>query len=50
MSENFKKPSLGVSLAIVLFLFVSFAAQIIMIGEPDVHMTLIFATVFAVVL
>ena len=37
MSENFKKPSLGVSLAIVLFLFVSFAAQIIMVGEPDVE-------------
>lgn len=50
MSENFKKPSLGISLAIVLFLFLSFAAQIITIGSPDVHMTLIFASVFAIVL
>lgn len=50
MNEDFKKPSLGISLAIVLFLFISFAAQIITIGSPDVHMTLIFAAVFAIVM
>lgn len=50
MDENLKKPSLGVSLAIVLFLFISFAAQLIAVGTPDVHMTLIFASVFAVVM
>lgn len=50
MEENLKKPSLGVSLAIVLFLFISFAAQLIAVGTPDVHMTLIFASVFAVVM
>lgn len=50
MEQNFKKPSLGISLAIVLFLFISFAVQIITVGTPDVHMTLIFASVFAIVL
>lgn len=48
MEKSFKKPSLGVSIAIVLFLFISFAVQIIVVGSPDVHMTLIFASVFAV--
>lgn len=50
MEDNMKKPSLGVSLAIILFLFGSFAVQLVTVGTPDVHMTLIFATVFAVVL
>ncbi|WP_312092190.1 Na+/H+ antiporter NhaC [Aminipila sp.] len=50
MEENLKKPSLGVSLAIVLFLFGCFVWQLITVGSPDVHMTLIFATVFAVVM
>ncbi|MBN7773805.1 Na+/H+ antiporter NhaC [Clostridium aminobutyricum] len=50
MDENLKKPSLGVSLAIVLFLFGSFILQLVIVGTPDVHMTLIFATVFAVVM
>ncbi len=50
MEENMKKPSLGVALAIILFLFGSFAVQLVTIGTPDVHMTLIFSTVFAVVM
>lgn len=48
--ENIKSPSLGVSLLIVLFLVVCFALQLILVGEPDVHMTLIFASVFAVIM
>lgn len=50
MEENFKKPSLGVSLAIVLFLFGCFVWQLVVKGTPDVHMTLILATVFAVLM
>lgn len=50
MEGNLKKPSLGVALAIILFLFISFAVQLIVAGSPDVHMTLIFASVFAVVM
>lgn len=42
-----KAPSLGLSLLIVLFLAVSFVAQLVVKGEPDVHMTLAFSAVFA---
>lgn len=45
-----KKPSLAISLAIVIFFAACFIAQVAIWGEPDVHMTLIFASVFAVVL
>ncbi len=44
------KPGLGVSIAIVLFLVIAFVIQVVRTGSPDVHMTLIFASVFAVVL
>ncbi|WP_164914458.1 Na+/H+ antiporter NhaC [Aminipila luticellarii] len=50
MDQNFKKPSLAISLIIVLFLFGSFAVQLVTTGAPDVHMTLIFSAAFAVVL
>ena len=44
------KPGLGVSIAIVLFLIIAFIIQVVKSGSPDVHMTLIFASAFAVVL
>lgn len=43
-----KKPSFGISLLIIVFLFVIIGAQIIAVGEPDIHMTLVFAITFAV--
>ncbi len=49
-SSETPKPGLAVSLAIVLFLVICFVIQVVQTGNPDVHMTLIFATVFAVVL
>ncbi|AAL94846.1 Na+/H+ antiporter NhaC [Fusobacterium nucleatum subsp. nucleatum ATCC 25586] len=44
---NVKQPSLWLCLSIVLFLIVSFLLQLIIKGEPDVHMTLFFASIFA---
>ena len=44
---NVKQPALWLCLSIVLFLIVSFLLQLIVKGEPDVHMTLFFASVFA---
>lgn len=48
--KNLKQPSLVISLIIVLFLAVCFVVQLITVGEPDVHMTLVFAAVVAVLL
>lgn len=45
--SNVKQPSLWLCLSIVLFLIISFLLQLIVKGEPDVHMTLFFASVFA---
>ena len=44
---NVKQPSLWLCLSIVLFLIISFLLQLLIKGEPDVHMTLFFASVFA---
>ncbi len=44
-----KQPSLLLSISIVLFLAASFVAQLVVVGEPDVHMTLVFASVFATI-
>ncbi len=48
MGKDFKKPSLGVCISIILFLGISFLLQLIIKGEPDTHMTLFFSSVFAV--
>lgn len=50
MGSGNTKPSLWVSLSIVLFLFGCFAWQLYATGSPDVHMTLIFASFFAVIM
>lgn len=44
------QPPLWVCIVIVLFLVVAFAAQLIAVGSPNVHMTLAFASVFAVLM
>ncbi|MDO5301457.1 MAG: Na+/H+ antiporter NhaC [Tissierellia bacterium] len=48
-NENVNRPSLASAVSIVLFLVFSFIAQLVIKGEPDIHMTLIFAAVFATV-
>ncbi len=44
------KPSFGVAILIILFLFAVIVAQILVVGSPDIHMTLVFSIAFAVVL
>jgi len=50
MESNFKKPSFSISLLIVAFLFVIIIAQVVVVGGPDIHMTLVFSIAFAVLL
>lgn len=50
LKNESKTPSFGVSLTIVIFLFAVIGVQLIMVGEPDIHMTLVFATAFAAVI
>jgi NhaC family Na+:H+ antiporter len=50
MSTNFKKPSFGTAVSIVLFLFVIIIGQIVFAGGPDIHMTLVFSITFATLL
>lgn len=48
--KDLKQPSLVVSIIIVLFLAACFLIQLLTVGEPDVHMTLVFAAVVAIIL
>lgn len=48
MKNEERKPALWLCLVIILFLIVSFLLQLIVKGEPDVHMTLFFSASFAV--
>lgn len=41
------KPSFGIALLIVIFLFALLVIQVLQLGGPDIHMTLIFAISFA---
>lgn len=50
MENISKKPSFGIALLIVLFLFVIIIAQVLTVGSPDIHMTLVFSIAFAVAL
>lgn len=45
--KEYVKPSFGVALIIVLFLFALLIIQVIQLGGPDIHLTLIFAISFA---
>lgn len=48
MKDDIKKPSFLISLLTVIFLFVVIALQLIAVGEPDIHMTLVFSIVFTI--
>lgn len=50
MKNSTKKPSFGVALLIVTFLFVIIIAQVLVAGSPDIHLTLVFSITFAVLL
>jgi NhaC family Na+:H+ antiporter len=41
------QPSFGIALLIVIFLFALLIIQVVQLGSPDIHMTLIFAISFA---
>lgn len=50
--ENEKKeylPSFGAALLIVIFLFAVLVIQIIQVGSPDIHLTLVFSITFATI-
>ncbi len=44
------QPSFAISLLIVMFLFALLIIQVLQIGSPDIHMTLVFAISFAAIL
>lgn len=48
MKDDVKKPSFLISLLTVIFLFVVIALQLIAVGEPDIHMTLVFSIIFTI--
>ncbi len=50
MEKDLKKPSFAVSLSSVAFLFIIIIAQLIAVGSPDIHLTLVFATAFTVLM
>lgn len=51
-NQNLAKngPGFGISLAIIAFLFIALILQVVQVGSPDIHMTLIFAISVAVAL
>lgn len=50
MEKDLKKPSFAVSLSSVAFLFIIIIAQLIAVGSPDIHLTLVFAIAFTVLM
>ena len=50
MENNYKKPSLGVAVLSVLFLFAVLVIQVIVVGSPDIHLTLVFSIAFTTIL
>lgn len=48
--NSYKLPSLWVAVLSVLFLFVVLVAQVIATGNPDIHITLVFAIAFCTIL
>ena len=47
VKKDYEKPSFGVALIIVIFLFATLVIQIVQAGSPDIHLTLVFAISFA---
>ncbi|NLK35444.1 MAG: Na+/H+ antiporter NhaC [Gracilibacteraceae bacterium] len=50
MEKDFKRPSFLVSLLSVVFLFIMIIAQLIAVGSPDIHLTLVFAITLTVLM
>ena len=50
MENTNKKPSFGIAVIVVGFLFVIILAQILVAGGPDIHMTIVFSIAFATIL
>lgn len=50
MEKDLKKPSFAVSISSVAFLFIIIIAQLIAVGSPDIHLTLVFAIAFTVLM
>lgn len=50
MSLEAKRPSLWIALASILFLVVILIAQVVIMGSPNIRMTLIFAATFSAIL
>ncbi|MDI9492299.1 MAG: Na+/H+ antiporter NhaC [Bacillota bacterium] len=44
-----KKPTFGISLLIVAFLFIALVVQVAVYGSPDIHLTLVFASAAAAI-
>lgn len=45
--KELTQPSFGTALLIVIFLFAALVIQVVQVGSPDIHMTLVFAISFA---
>jgi len=50
LEKDFKRPSFLVSLLSVVFLFIMIIAQLIAVGSPDIHLTLVFAITLTVLM
>ncbi len=47
VKNEYVRPSFGVALIIVIFLFAFLVIQIVQVGSPDIHLTLVFSIAFA---
>ncbi|MEL7654379.1 MAG: Na+/H+ antiporter NhaC family protein, partial [Bacillota bacterium] len=47
VKKEYVKPSFGIALIIVIFLFAVLVIQILQVGSPDIHLTLVFSIAFA---
>jgi len=47
--KELTRPSFGIAFLVVIFLFVLLVVQVIQVGGPDIHLTLIFAISFATI-
>ncbi len=45
--KEYLKPSFGIALIIVIFLFAALVIQVVQLGGPDIHLTLVFSIAFA---
>ena len=45
--KEYVRPSFGIAIIIVIFLFAFLVIQILQVGSPDIHLTLVFSIAFA---